>query len=155
MPAPRRLWDSSVIIGYLAGYESLKPDCPPIIEQAERGELEIVVSTMATVEAAYLQGYSDHESEALIQEFFGRNYIVPIGIDAPIASIARGLIRRCRDNPKIKPPDAAHLAAAIQWHIPVIETTDGDFLRLDRLEGNPRITIRRPQFEGQHRLSTF
>jgi len=148
MPVARRLWDSSVVIGYLAGYEDLKPDCPLIIDQAGRGEIEIVVSAVATIEAAYLAGLSDPESEALIQEFFSRNYIIPVAIDAPVASIARRLIRKYRDPPKIKPPDAAHLATAIQWHIPVIETTDTDLLRLDGLEGNPRISIRRPLYEG-------
>ena len=63
MPVPRRLWDSSVVVGYLAGYESLKPNCPQIISQAQRGELEIIVSTIATIEAAYLQGHSDEDSE--------------------------------------------------------------------------------------------
>ena len=54
MPVARRLWDSCVVIGYLAGYEDLKPECPLIIEQAERGEIQIVVSAMATIEVAYL-----------------------------------------------------------------------------------------------------
>ncbi|MBI2856000.1 MAG: PIN domain-containing protein [Chloroflexi bacterium] len=155
MPVPRRLWDSCIVIGYLAGYEDLRPDCPLIIDQAERGELEIVVSAMATVEAAYLEGYPDQDSEALIQEFFSREYIIPVGIDTRIAEIARGLVRKYRQGPKLEPPDAAHLASAIQWHIPLIETTDPDLLRLNELEGNPRIRIRRPLYEGPQRLSGF
>jgi len=144
----RRLWDSCVVIGYLAGYEDLKPECPLIIEQAERGEIQIVVSAMATIEVAYLAGSSDPESEAMIREFFTREYIVPVGIDVSIASIARELIRKYRNAPKIKPVDAAHFATAIQWHIPVIETTDPDLLRLNELEGNPTVRIRRPLYEG-------
>ena len=145
MPVAHRLWDSNVVIGYLAGYEALTPDCPLIIDQAGRGEIEIVVSVMATIEAAYLVGISDPDSESLIQEFFSRDYIIPVAIDAPVASIARRLIRTYRD---LQPPDAAHIATAIQWHVPVIETTDPDLLRLDGLEGEPRITIRRPLYEG-------
>ena len=152
MPVSRRLWDSCVVVGYLAGYEDLKPDCPQIISQAEQGELQIVVSAMATVEAAYLEGRSDYDSELRIREFFSRDYIIPVQIDVSIASIARRLIRTYRTGPKIKPPDAAHWATALQWDIPVIETTDGDFLRFDGLEGNPPITIRRPQYEGPLRL---
>ena len=153
MPARRRLWDSCIVIGYLAGYEQLKPDCPRIIEQASGGQIEIVVSAMATVEAAYLEGYSDQDSEALIKEFFGRDYIIPIGMDVRIAEIARGLIRKYRT--KLKPPDAAHLATAIQWRIPIIETTDPDLLQLDQLEGNPLITIRKPLYEGPRELPGF
>ena len=48
MPVSRRLWDSCVVVGYLAGYEDLKPDCPQIISLAEQGGLQIVVSAMAT-----------------------------------------------------------------------------------------------------------
>ena len=153
MPARRRLWDSCIVIGYLAGYEQLKPDCPRIIEQASGGQIEIVVSAMATVEAAYLEGYSDQDSEALIKEFFGRDYIIPIGMDVRIAEIARGLIRKYRT--KLKPPDAAHLATAIQWRIPIIETTDPDLLQLNQLEGNPLITIRKPLYEGPQELPGF
>ena len=152
MPVSRRLWESNVVIGYLAGYPNLQSDCIQIIEQAKRGEVEIFVSVIATIEAAYLTGQSDADSEALIQEFFGRNYIIPVGIDAGIASITRGLIRKYRNGPKLKPPDAAHLGTALQWRIPVIETTDPDLLRLHNLEGNPPIRIRRPSYEGQTRF---
>ncbi len=152
MPTPRRLWDSSIVIGYLAGSPELANDCPQIIAQAERGELEIVVSAMATIEVAYLKGLDDQDAEAKIQEFFGRRYIIPVAIDVRVAAIARDLVRKYRDGPKIKPPDAAHLATAVQWNIPVIETTDPDLLRLDGREGNPPITVRPPLYEGPNRL---
>ena len=152
MPGPRRLWDSCIVIGYLAGYEDLKPDCPLIIDQAERGQLEIVVSVIATIEVAYLQGYSDPASEAKINEFFGRDYIVPVGINTHISPIARGLIRKYRNEARIEPADAVHLATAIQWKIPLIETTDPDLLRLNGREGDPPIRIRKPQYEGPLQL---
>ena len=152
MPASRRLWESSVVIGYLAGYAELESECSQIIEQAKSGEIEILVSVIATVETAYLRGESDAASEALIQEFFGRNYVIPVGIDPRTALISRGLIRKYRTGPKLKPPDAAQLGTAIQWHVPIIETTDPDLLRLDDLEGNPLIRIRHPLYEGQTRF---
>lgn len=144
----RRLWDSSVIIGYLAGYSGLEPDCSNIIRQAEAGDLEIVVSEMAKVETAYLAGLSDEESENLIREFFSRDYIIPVSIDDPVSHISRQLIRKYRTYPKLKPPDAIHLATAILWHIPIIETTDTDLLRMDQREGNPPIITRRPLYVG-------
>lgn len=154
MPAERRLWDSSVIIGYLAGQDDLKEVCELIIASAERGEIEIIVATMATVEVAYLEGLSDEDSEAKIRELFGRDYITPVAIDMRVAAISRGLIRKYRTGPRLKPPDAIHLATAMQWRIPVLETTDPDLLRLngqERFEGNEEtsaITIRRPLYEG-------
>ena len=152
MPVPRRVWDSCIVIGYLAGYADLKRDCDQIIEQGRRGELEILVSAFASVEAAYLQGYSDSDSEAKIREFFSRDYVIQVAIDISVAAIARNLIRKYRNSYKIKPPDAAHLAAAIQWHVPILETTDPDLLELDRMEGNPPVVIRRPLYEGPSRF---
>ena len=113
---------------------------------------------MSMTEVAYLEGLSDEESETKISEFFSRNYIIPVAIDARVAAIARRLIRKYRTGPKLKPPDAEHLATAMQWQIPVLETTDPDLLRLDgleRFEGhqeNPVITIRRPFYEGARRM---
>ncbi|MCH7786479.1 MAG: type II toxin-antitoxin system VapC family toxin [Chloroflexi bacterium] len=154
MAVPRRVWDSCIVIGYLAGYEELKPDCLQIIEQAKRGELEIMVSALATIEVAYLQGSSDADSEAKIQEFFSRDYVIPVAIDISIAATARYLIRKYSNNYdyKLRPPDAAHLALAIQWKVPILETTDTDLLRLNELEGTPPVVIRKPLYEGQPRL---
>ncbi len=152
MPAPRRLWDSCVIIDYLAGRAEVGEACTKIIEQAERGELEIVVSALAEVEVAYLEGYDDQESEDMIRELFGRSYVISVAVDMRLASVARGLVRKYRAGPRLKPPDATHLATAIQWNIPIIETTDPDLLRLDRREGSPPITIRQPTYEGPVRM---
>ena len=114
--------------------------------------MEIVVSAMATIEVAYLEGLDDQDSEAKIRELFNREYIIPVAIDVGVAFIARELVRKYKVGPKIKPPDAAHLATAIQWRIPMVETTDADLLRLDGLEGDPLITIRRPLYEGTLRM---
>ena len=144
----RRLWDSSVIIGYLAGYLGIEPDCSNIIRQAEAGDLEIVVSEMAKVETAYLTGHSDEESENLIREFFNRDYVIPVSVDGPVSDIARRLIRKYRTSPKLPTADAIHLATAVLWNIPIIETTDTDLLRMDQREGNPPIITRRPLYVG-------
>ena len=153
MPEPlRRLWDSSVVIGYLAGDAGLEPHCSQIIGQAEAGGLEIVVSEMAKVETAYLKELPDAESALLIREFFSREYIIPVSLDDPVSAIAQDLVRKYRTPPILRPPDAVHLATAILWRIPILETTDSDLLRLDQREGDPLITIRRPLYQGPLRL---
>ena len=140
MPGPRRLWCSCVIIGYLAGEDALKEVCPRIIEQAARGEAEIIVSTVAMAEVAYLKGMDVDDSERRIQEFFARDYVVPVAVDPTVARTARRHIREYA----LKPLDAIHLATAAVWRIPTLETTDPDLLNLSRQVGNPLITIRRP-----------
>ena len=152
MPPPRRLWDSSVILGYLAGYAEMSDTCKAILLQAERGETEIVISLMAAVEVAYLEGSNDQDSENRIREFLGRRYIIPVAVDVRLAASARELVRRYRHSPSLKPADAIHWATALHLNIPILETTDGDFLRFHELEGTPPITIRRPLYEGPQRF---
>lgn len=146
MPQPqRRLWDSCVIIGYLAGSAGPYEDCGQIIARAERGEVEIVVSTIATIEVAYLKGMSDIDSEAIIREFFSRDYVITVSVDPPIAAISRRLVRTHRStNTRLRPADATHLATALHVGAPLIESTDPHLLRLDGREGSPPIRIREP-----------
>ena len=152
MPPSRRLWDSSVVIGFLSGNPALAETCPQVISAAARGEIEIVVSTMAATEVAYLEGLDDHDSELKIREFLGRDYVIPVALDVRVASVARELVRRYRDGPKLAPADAIHLATALQLNIPILETMDQDLLRLCGIEGVSPITIRRPLYTGPHRL---
>ncbi len=149
MVVPRRLWDSCVVLGYLSGQKEIKTDCDGIIGQAERGEMEIVVSTIAQAEVAYLSGLSASDAEAKIQEFFSRRYIITAAFDISLTKTVRRLIR---DHKGLDPSDAIHLATALQWQIPVIETTDADLLKLDGKEGNPKLVIRRPTYQGPGKL---
>ncbi len=149
MAVPRRLWDSCIVLGYLSGQQDIKTDCDQIIEQAKRGELEIVVSIIASVEVAYLPGLSPSDSELKIQEFFSRGYVIPVAVDISVAKTARRLIR---DYYGLKPSDAIHVATALQWQIPIIETTDPHLLELNGKEGNPPLIIRRPLYQGPVKL---
>ena len=71
---------------------------------------------------------------------------MPIAYDTKVAEEARRLIRKYR--PGLKGADAVHMATALVWHIPLLETTDPHLLGLDKKEGNPLLTIRRPLYEG-------
>ena len=137
-----------MVIGYLAGYLEFQEQYSHIIAAAKRREVEIVVSVLAMVETAFLTGYSDKDAEDKIREFFGRQYVIPVQVDSPIAARARDLVRRHH----LSPEDATHLATAMQLGIRLIETNDPDLLELDKLEGTPQINIRKPFFEGGTRL---
>lgn len=144
MAVKQRLWDANLVLDYLSGNQLVQPDSDLIIEQAQKGEVEIVVSTIAEVEVAYLKGFSSSDAEAKIQEFFSRDYVVVTTFDSPIARIGRRLIR----DYSLQPADAAHLATAIRWHIPILETSDPDLLKLSEKEGNPLIVIQKPTYKG-------
>lgn len=142
----RRLWDSSVIIGALSQDYEIALVCEEIIQQAQRGETEILVSQFAKAECAYLRMTPYEDAERMIAEFFARRYVVAVELDDRVATLARHLVRKYLNNPKLRPPDAVHLASAIVAGVPFLETKDPDLLRLDGMEGGATpITIRWPE----------
>jgi predicted nucleic acid-binding protein len=149
MPPVRRVWDSCTIINYLAGRQ-VAADCQFIINQAERGELEIVVSAFAEAEVVKLDGELQQDSEELIREFFGRNYIIRAALDIPVAALVRELVR---NNKGLKPYDAIHIATALHHKIPILETYDERMIKLGSgKSGSLPLIIRNPTFEGMRPL---
>ena len=143
MPAERRLWDSCTIIDYLKGVDRAKP-CIEIINHMRAGTWEIVISVIAEGEVAHLGNVISHETaEKMIQEFFGRPYVIRAGYDRLIAADVRRLIR---SYPGLTSLDAAHVATALRWHVPLLETYDDRLLALDGKEGNPPLTIQIPKW---------
>ena len=157
MPSPKqRLWDTSVIIDFLEGAERAKPHVLHIIEEATRGETQIVVSVFAEVEVVKIDGVLTDDQEEMIREFFTRPYIVRAQLDSRVAEIARQITRTtslASDMQTIKPNDAVHVATAVRWKIPIFECYDGPLIAT--LAQNPSLvpgtTVREPLYEGQTR----
>ena len=143
-----RVWDSSVIIAYLGNEIAYRDVLLDLIEQGEQGALTIVVSSLATVEVAYIGGLDSDAAEGIIRDFFANNYIVPAAIDYNIAANARRLVRQYGNSLGLRPLDATHLATAVTLNIPIIETMDTDLLRLDGLEGQPPLRVRQPRIDA-------
>ena len=135
---PRRVWDACTIIYHLAGYPDGDPDIPRIIQDAIRGDTEIVVSVLAECEVVKLEGDDDKAAERRITEFFSRPYVIRAAVDPFVAEVTRRLVR----NHSLKPPDAIYLATAIRHQVPLLETYDSDLLALDGLDS---VAIRHPE----------
>lgn len=88
----------------------------------------------------------NHDSELLVSEFFQRPYVKTYNYDVVVAREARRLIRTYK--PGLKPNDAIHMATALLYEIPILETIDDKLLHLSGKEGNPRLIIRKPKYEG-------
>ena len=119
-----------------------------ILKQAEDGNVEIVVSTLAIAEVAYLDGFTDQAAEQRIREFFSRDYIVVAGVDERVGEIAQSIVRKYRFQRRVNPRDAIHLATAVNFGIPVVETSDEEFWFFNELEGSPLVLVRAPLYEG-------
>ena len=146
---PRVAWDSCSIIDYLKGADRAR-ECSRIIEAAERGELEIVVSTLAEAEVARVgEPPLPEEQEAMIKEFFDREYVKRYGLDQRVAAQARAIVRTYG----LKPADAVHVATALL--APGVHALESyDDRDMDRIRNSsvplPRaLIIRQPTYEGQ------
>ena len=148
----RRVWDSSTVIAYLGGEPKFGGSLEGIIELARQGSIQILVSTLATIEVAYLRDRGDQVSEEIIADFFSRDFVIPIAIDVRVSAVSRGLVRKYGQGYGLTPHDAAHLATAIAWNVPVLEAVDSDLLHLDGREGQPLISVRTPLYEGPRPL---
>lgn len=161
MPTPhQRVWDTSVIIDFLEGNQRAEPHVPLIIEQAKRGEAQIVVSSFAEVEVVKIDGVLTNDQEEMITEFFGRSYVVRAQLDARVAAIARRITRDSSLAPNmqtIKPKDAVHVATAARWNIPIFECYDGPLIVTLTQHPSlvPGVTAREPLYVGQSRAQDF
>jgi len=107
-----------------------------------------VVPVLSEAEVVKLDNEQDAAAEEMIEEFFGRPYIIRAALEPQTAKIARGLVRRYG----LKPLDAVHIATALRNQVPILETYDNQMIGVSGKEGNPPLIIRNPTYEGQHPL---
>lgn len=88
------------------------------------------MSALSLAETVLLDSETDVDAERRIKEFFGRGYVILANVDQAVCEVARRLVRTYG----LKPLDAVHMATAIFYQVPVLETFDGDLLKLNGLE---------------------
>lgn len=121
----RLLWDSSCFIAIL----NEEPEVDVLmrtIDLARKGELELVVSTMALSEVIFRRNgkrrsrKKKQHDEILVQDFFENEYIHVRSHDVSVANKGREL---CWDH-EIRAHDAIHVATALLHSCDAMETTD-------------------------------
>lgn len=123
------VWDSCVVIDYLRKHEERFPLIQPMIDQAEKGELKIVVSEITPAEVLTLEklgGLTANEiteHAGVIADFFERSYVVGRIVDRSISTAAARLRRK---HHPLSTCDSLILATALQHKVPVVYTFDGD-----------------------------
>ena len=147
MPLPRRVWCSCTIIDYLQGTSRAQP-CVDIIRQCEHRELELLVSVLAIAEVGTTDK-NDPNDLARIKEFFGRNYVIPVNVDIFVAEHAQRIVRQFG----LSGADAVHLATAVAYNVPILETFDDKLIGVDGKVGNPLVEIRPPRYDSGQQTS--
>lgn len=144
-----RYWDTGPFLALLKNEAHRMADVAPIIEAAEAGAVRLVTSGVTLVEVVKLDQKLapvevPPEDAEKIRRYFLRSYISIRTFDRPTATIARQLIW----DHGLQTRDAMHLATAIRWKLPLLETFDvGDLVSLSGKVGNPAIEIRLPRYD--------
>jgi predicted nucleic acid-binding protein len=118
--------------------------CRPVLDAAERGVIEVVVSAIALVEVL-ARNRASHFDDQRIRDFFDNDYIMLVNVDKHLGGFARRLM--VAGHSGLKPPDAIHLATACIANVHEFHTFDDRLLALggviDRLDGT-RLVIKKP-----------
>jgi predicted nucleic acid-binding protein len=146
MSVPRRYWDSSVALAWLLPEQERRGACKSVIRAAERGEVQIVTSSITLTEVVKLKGSPTltKEHEAKLRGFFLHQYILVREVDRFTAEEARELIWRYGLAPK----DSIHVATALRAGMTVLDTFDKDLLKLSKKLGDPLLEICEPHMPG-------
>jgi predicted nucleic acid-binding protein len=154
--SPSRVaWDSCTWIAHIQRERILGPDgktviedrgamCRPVLDAAERGVIEIVVSAIALVEVLARNRTSGFDDQQ-VRDFFDNDYILLVNVDKQLGDFARRLM--LAGHPGLKPPDAVHPATACAANVDAFHTFDDRLLALDglidRLDGT-RLVFKKP-----------
>jgi predicted nucleic acid-binding protein len=154
--SPSRVaWDSCTWIAHIQRERIFGPDgktvieargamCRPVLDAAERGVIEIVVSAIALVEVLARDRRSGTEDQR-VRDFFDNDYILLVNVDKHLGDFARRLLLVGHSG--LKPLDAIHLTTACVADVDEFHTFDDRLLALDgvidRLDGT-RLVIKKP-----------
>jgi predicted nucleic acid-binding protein len=154
--SPNRVgWDSCTWIAYIQRERIHGPDgetvvedrgamCRPVLEAAERGAIEIVVSALCLVEVL-ARNRALGTDDQKIRDFFDNDYILLVNLDKQLGDLARRLM--LAGHAGLKPADAVHVATACIANVEAFHTFDDRLLALDgqidKADGT-RLVIRKP-----------
>jgi predicted nucleic acid-binding protein len=120
--------------------------CRAIIDEAKKGKVEILTSTLSFVEVCKKSDVRT-VGEDKIGAFFENDFILPMNLDRIVGEHARLLMTSGYTG--LKPLDAVHLASAVLGQATEMHTFDDKLLKLngyvDRVDGG-KLKICLPDF---------
>ena len=148
-----RAWDAMVIMDYLAGTQRARDyKLREIVVEASANDSKILVSRLATAEVAFLgNDRTEDVVEPEIVKFFSSSVIVVADVTDGVAKLARSLVRDFRFDGA----DAVHVATALLFGVPRIETFDRQMIQAGasmQQDGTHEIEIVNPKLDGQQAL---
>lgn len=150
MALDRRYWDSDAFLGHLNGESDKEAACESVLEAAEAGRIVIVTSALTIVEVLNIKRQKPipREHRDKVSAFFKQPFISVQNVTRRISEVARDVYW----DHGVMPKDAVHVATALVYKIPVLNTFDGVLLGIDRKLGDPPLRIEKPYEPGQTKL---
>ena len=119
--------------------------CRPVLQAAEKGTVEIVVSSIALVEVI-CKNKDGSIDDQKVRDYFDNDYILLVSADKDVCDLARRLM--LAGHAGLRPADAIHVATACISNADELHTFDGKLLdlnsRTDRKDGT-HLRIRKPR----------
>lgn len=169
---PKYYWDACVWIELITQSNADRTErCKYVIEQAEKGEVELWTSTftLAEVWKRKCEGESvglPESADTEFEDYIEKEFVRKIQVDVDVGLLARRLLRKF---PELgKPQDAIHVASCLQNNLDELHTFDDrDLVKFDGMmprKDHVKLTIcpppKRPGgeqpglFEGDEEAST-
>ncbi len=146
-----RYWDSGCFIAWFNKEAGRYDKCKATLDKAEAGEVLLVVSAITLIEVIKLKNHNiiPKDKEEIIKAYFQNEFISVRNVDRNIGEIARDLIW----GYNVQPKDSIHVATALFYEVPILNTFDRDLIKLSKLVGgNPSLTICEPDIVIQEGL---
>jgi predicted nucleic acid-binding protein len=137
----RYYWDSSIFVSLVTGEADRIAALQGILDDARRGEIEIVTSTFTLAEVRRHKGEPTltHEQYKLVSAYFEHEFITLVALDREIGNRAAVLGEKFG----LKPADAVQLASALRARAHVFHAWDGHFSG-EKLRADPPLPIEEP-----------
>ena len=121
------VWDTGVVLGLLEQKPDRYPLIEPFVQDAESGQLEILIADTTVVELQSLrglreQGSSAEQARAILRDFLSLPYVIRRPLHHQLADEAGDLAGKLGIK---RAADAVALALAVQEGVGVLHTFDG------------------------------
>ena len=138
----RRYWDSACFLAWLQDEVGRADLCRDVFALAERGEVEIVTSTLTLSEVLHLRPKDaiPAERRAAVESLFNRPHIQTMMLTRRLAERSREVVW----GHGVRPKDAIHVASALAAKAAVLNTFDGPLIGKSGQVGTPPLLIKEP-----------
>jgi predicted nucleic acid-binding protein len=125
-------FDSCVFLAWLKDEENRANLVEELFEEARKGEIKIITSTLTIAEVLNIQGVKSpipKERRDDVRRMFQNEWIITKGVNRRLAESSQEMVW----EHGIKPKDGIHVATALAYKIPVFLSYDDNLVKRQNL----------------------